>query len=236
MDTRLELRLALKKLVERDVCRELSASALASLQEMGVEVRTGTRVTDIDARGVALGPERIESSTVLWAAGVAAASLTKTLNVPLDRGGRVIVEQDCSLPGHPNVFCIGDAALFKPAAGAEALPGVSPVAMQQGRFVARQIERSLRGLSRETFVYRDKGSMATIGRSRAVVELGNIRLHGFLAWLFWLLVHIYYLIDFRNRLLVLIDWAWAYFAYERGARLITGRDASSPPAVNRYGG
>jgi NADH dehydrogenase len=203
---------------------ELSQSALESLREMGVEVRTGTRVTDIDERGVALGEERIEAATVLWAAGVAASPLTKTLGVPLDRSGRVRVEADCSLPGQPDVFCIGDAALFTPEGDSPALPGTSPVAMQQGRFVARQIGRSLRGLSRERFAYHDKGSMATIGRSRAVAELGGIRLHGFLAWLFWLLVHIYYLIDFRNRLLVLIDWTWAYFAYERGARLITGRD------------
>lgn len=212
---------------------ELSGSALASLHEMGVEVRTGTRVTDIDERGVALGAERIEASTVLWAAGVAAAPLTKTLSVPLDRGGRVIVEQDCSLPGHANVFCVGDAALFMPVGSKEPLPGVSPVAMQQGRFVARQIARSLRGHARENFAYRDKGSLATIGRSRAVAEFGGLRLHGFLAWLFWLLVHIYYLIDFRNRLLVLIDWAWAYFAYERGARLITGHDTEPPPLSKR---
>jgi len=204
---------------------ELSQSALTSLREMGVEVRTGTRVTDIDERGVSLGEERIEAATVLWAAGVAAAPLTRTLEVPLDRGGRVLVEPDCSLPAQPNVFCIGDAALFTVEGDAPPLPGTSPVAMQQGRFVARQIGRSLRGLPRERFAFRDKGSMATIGRSRAVAEFGGIRLHGFLAWLFWLLVHIYYLIDFKNRLLVLIDWTWAYFAYERGARLITGRDA-----------
>jgi NADH dehydrogenase len=204
---------------------ELSQSALESLREMGVEVRTGTRVTDIDESGVRLGEEHIEAATVLWAAGVAAAPLTRTLGVPLDRGGRVLVEPDCSLPGQANVFCIGDAALFTPEGDAAALPGTSPVAMQQGRFVARQIGRALRDLSRERFVYRDKGSMATIGRSRAVAEFGGIRLHGFLAWLFWLLVHIYYLIDFKNRLLVLIDWTWSYFAYERGARLITGRDS-----------
>jgi NADH dehydrogenase len=204
---------------------ELSQSALESLREMGVEVRTGTRVTDIDEKGVALGEERIDAATVLWAAGVAAAPLTKTLGVPLDRGGRVLVEPDCSLKEHANVFCIGDAALFIPQGEESPLPGVSPVAMQQGRFVARQIVRALRGMPRERFVYRDKGSMATIGRSRAVAEFAGLRLHGFLAWLFWLLVHIYYLIDFRNRILVLIDWTWAYFAYERGARLITGRDA-----------
>lgn len=210
---------------------DVSAHAFVSLGEMGVEVRTGARVTDIDERGVALGAERIEAATVLWAAGVAAAPLTRTLAVPLDRSGRVIVERDCSLPGYANVFCLGDAAAFKPVGSEQTLPGVSPVAMQQGRFVARQISRSLRGLPREAFVYRDKGSMATIGRSRAVVEVGSLRLHGLLAWLFWLLVHIYYLIDFRSRLLVLIDWAWAYLAYERGARLITGHDAGSPAAA-----
>jgi NADH dehydrogenase len=197
---------------------------------MGIEVRTGTRVTDIDQNGVAIGAERIEAATVLWAAGVAAASLARTLGVPLDRVGRVKVEQDCSLPAHSNVFCVGDAALFVPAGGEQPLPGVSPVAMQQGRFVARQIARSLRGQTRELFAYRDKGSMATIGRSRAVVEVGSLRLSGFLAWLFWLLVHIYYLIDFRNRVLVLVDWTWAYFAYERGARLITGREPEPEPA------
>jgi NADH dehydrogenase len=206
----------------------ISQRALASLKQMGVEVRTDTRVTGIDERGVALGPDRIDAGTILWAAGVAAAPLTRGLGVELDRQGRVIVEPDCSLPGHSEVFCIGDAARFVAKNSEQPLPGVSPVALQQGRFVARQIARSLRGAAREAFVYRDKGSMATIGRSRAVVELGKVRLSGFAAWMFWLLVHIYYLIDFRSRLLVLIDWAWAYIAYERGARLITGRSGKPP--------
>jgi len=206
---------------------ETSASALRSLQQMGVEVRTSTRVTHIDEHGVSIGDTRIEANTVLWAAGVAASPLTAHLGVKLDRAGRVIVEEDCSVPGHPEAFCIGDAALFIPEGEKDPLPGVSPVAMQQGRFVARQIRRSLQRLPRQKFRYLDKGSMATIGRSRAVVELGKLRMSGGIAWLVWLLVHIYYLIDFRNRILVLVDWAWAYFAYERGARLITGEVEAS---------
>lgn len=191
---------------------------------MGVEVRVGTRVTEIDAAGVSIGDERIEAQTVLWAAGVSAAVSEDVFVCPRDASGRARVLPDCSLPEHPDVFCIGDAARFEPEGGGDPLPGVSPVAMQQGRFVARQIKRGIRGEPRESFVYRDKGAMATIGRSRAVAEFGGLELSGLVAWLFWLLVHIYYLIDFRNRVLVLIRWAWAYFAYERGARLITGGD------------
>jgi NADH dehydrogenase len=201
---------------------ELSERALTSLRGMGVEVRTHQRVTAIDAEGVVCGDERIESNTVLWAAGVRAAELGQRLGLETDRQGRVRVEQDCSVKGHPEVFVIGDAALFVPEGAELALPGVSPVAMQQGRFVARQIKRSIEGFQREHFRYRDKGSMATIGRSRAVAQIGSLRMSGFLAWLAWLVVHIFYLIDFRNRLVVLLDWGWAYFAYRRGSRLITG--------------
>jgi NADH dehydrogenase len=190
---------------------------------MGVEVRTSAQVTKIDEDGVLLGSERIRAGTVLWAAGVAAAPLPKELTARVDRTGRAQVERDCSLPGHPDSFCIGDAAAFLPEIGKQPLPGVSAVAMQQGRFVARQIGRRLNARPPETFVYRDKGSMATIGRSRAVAEIGKIRLSGFIAWLTWLLVHIYYLVDFRNRTIVIINWAWSYLTYRRGARLITGR-------------
>lgn len=210
---------------------ELSEKATQSLRQMGVEVRSGTRVTGIDRDGVVIGDERIDAATVLWAAGVAAADPPTAFQAPRDRAGRVQVEQDCSLPSHPEVFCVGDSAVFIPSGTDQPLPGVSPVAMQQGRFVARQIARSIEGLPREQFRYRDKGSMATIGRSRAVAQLGRIKLSGFPAWLFWLVVHIYYLIDFRTRLLVLIDWAWAYFAYRRGARLITGRTSLDAPAA-----
>jgi NADH dehydrogenase len=209
---------------------QLSERASRSLVDMGVDVRTGAKVTQIDRDGVLLGAERVLAGTVLWAAGVAAAPLPKELAAPLDRGGRILVERDCSLPGHPEIFCIGDAAAFVPEGGKAALPGVSPVAMQQGRFVARQILRRVDARPPETFVYRDKGSMATIGRSRAVAEIGKIRLSGFLAWLTWLLVHIYYLVDFRNRLFVIINWAWSYLTYRRGARLITGRGGGPTPA------
>ena len=205
----------------------LSARAVASLERMGVEVRTGTRVTAIDADGVeAMGAtgasERILASTVLWAAGVRGSGLLPRSGLEVDRAGRARVEPDCSLPGRPEVFVIGDAATFIPAGTEHPPPGVSPVAMQQGRFVARQIAGGLAGRPRGTFRYLDKGSMATIGRSQAVAEVGRLKLSGFLAWATWLLVHIFYLIDFRNRILVLLDWAWAYFSYRRGSRLITG--------------
>ena len=205
---------------------QLSDRALRSLAGMGVEVRTGAQVTHIDEEGILLGSERIRAATVLWAAGVGAAPLPKDLAVPVDRAGRARVERDCSLPGHPEIYCIGDAAAFLPEIGKAPLPGVSAVAMQQGRFVARQIGRRIDGRPLESFVYRDKGSMATIGRSRAVAEIGKIRLSGFIAWFAWLLVHIYYLVDFRNRTIVIINWAWSYLTYRRGARLITGRDCT----------
>lgn len=211
----------------------LSARAERSLADMGVEVRTKTRVTQIDERGVECGGERIEASTVLWAAGVRAGSLGESVGSSVDRQGRVVVEQDCSLPGHPEVFCVGDAAAFIPEGAEHALPGVSPVAMQQGRFVARQIRRTLDGAPREAFRYVDKGVMATIGRSRAVARIGRIRLSGFVAWAAWLLLHIVYLIDFRSRVLVLFDWAWSYVTYQRGSRLITGRrlEAGAPVSL-----
>jgi NADH dehydrogenase len=211
----------------------ISARAVASLQEMGVEVLTHTRVTGIDEDGVSFGGERIEAATVLWGAGVRASPLAERLGLPVDRAGRVHVEPDCSVPGHPEVFCIGDAACFVPQGDEQPLPGVSPVAMQQGRFVAATIAGSLHGAPRGTFRYRDKGSMATIGRSRAVAQIGRTQLSGFIAWLAWLLVHIVYLINFRNRVVVLFDWAWSYFTYQRGSRLITGRrlQAGAPAAL-----
>jgi NADH:ubiquinone reductase (H+-translocating) len=213
----------------------LSAEAAKSLREMGVEIRTGLRVTAMDDGGVTCGQERIEASTVLWAAGVRGSSLLQKVGLEVDRAGRAVVEQDCSIKGHPEVFVIGDAASFIPEGSSTPLPGVSPVAMQQGRFVARQIARSLEGAPRQRFKYRDKGSMATIGRSRAVAQVGKLQLTGFLAWLAWLTVHIFYLIDFRNRVVVLVDWAYAYFVYRRGSRLITGHrlhagsGAGAPP-------
>ena len=201
---------------------KLSALAAQSLGEMGVEIRTGLRVTSIDDGGVSCGAERISASTVLWAAGVRGSRLCQNLGVPVDRAGRVLVEQDCSLKEQRDVFVIGDAAAFITEGAEHGLPGVSPVAMQQGRFVARQIARSVVSAPRQRFKYIDKGSMATIGRSRAVAQVGKLQLSGFLAWMAWLCVHIFYLIDFRNRVVVLLDWAWAYFSYRRGSRLITG--------------
>jgi NADH dehydrogenase len=211
---------------------KLSALAAKSLHEMGVEVRTGLRVTSMDEGGVTCGSERIPASTVLWAAGVRGSGLAQKIGLPVDRQGRAIVEPDCSVGGRPDVFVIGDAASFITETAPHGLPGVSPVAMQQGRFVARQIARSLAGAPRQRFKYVDKGSMATIGRSRAVAQVGKLQLSGFLAWLAWLCVHIFYLIDFRNRVVVLLDWAWAYFAYRRGSRLITGHrlHAGAQPA------
>ena len=209
---------------------DISARALKSLHEMGVETLLGERVTGIDEQGVSLGEKRIEAATVLWAAGVRASPLLERIGLTVDRGGRVKVNMDCSVPGHPEVFVVGDAANFIPQGESTSLPGVSPVAMQQGRFVARAIERLVDKHEPGTFKYLDKGSMATIGRSRAVAEIGKLHLSGFIAWLAWLTVHIFYLIDFRNRVLVLIDWAWSYFTYQRGSRLITGHrlEAGTP--------
>ncbi|HVZ75385.1 MAG TPA: NAD(P)/FAD-dependent oxidoreductase [Polyangia bacterium] len=204
----------------------LSEKAAESLTELGVTVRTGVRVTNIDDQGVWIGEELIASSSILWTAGVRAsglaAKLSKEAGAPLDRGGRVVVGEDCALPGRPRVFAIGDLACFPTAGGS--LPGVSPVAMQQGRHVAATIVRDLRGEPREPFRYFDKGSMATIGRQRAVAQVGKLRMSGVVAWLAWLFVHLWYLIDFKNRLSVLADWFWSYVRFRHGARLITGRE------------
>jgi NADH dehydrogenase len=153
---------------------------------------------------------------------VRASGLAARLGVPLDRAGRVVVGADCALPGHPRVFAIGDIADFETPAGS--LPGVSPVAMQQGRHVARLIARERGGEAREPFHYVDKGSMATIGRARAVAQVGKVKMSGLIAWLAWLFVHLWYLIDRRNRLSVFLDWCWSYLTFQRGARLITGRE------------
>jgi NADH:quinone reductase (non-electrogenic) len=201
---------------------KLSEKARDSLAELGVEVRTGERVTNIDTGGVWLGDEQIRSQSILWTAGVRASGLAARLGAPLDRGGRVIVGDDCALPGRPRVFAIGDLARFDTPAGP--LPGVSPVAMQQGRYVARMIERDRRGEAREPFRYFDKGSMATIGRTRAVAQVGRLRMSGLLAWLAWLFVHLWYLMDQHNRVAVFLDWCWSYLTFRHGARLITGRE------------
>lgn len=200
---------------------ESSARAEATLRSRGVEVRTGAAVTGVDAGGVALGDERIGAHTVLWAAGVAASPLAKSLGALLDRAGRVLVAPDLAIPSHPEVFVIGDLAVFLHQTG-RPLPGLSPVAMQQGRSAARNILCDLGGKPRRPFHYFDKGSMAVIGRAAAVAEIAGLRMSGLLAWLAWCFIHIFYLIGFRNRFIVMFEWAWAYFSYQRGARLITG--------------
>lgn len=197
-------------------CEDSSMTAQRSLADLGVEVLKNKRVLEIGDGFVLLdGGEKIESHTILWAAGVKATAVADWLGQPTDRMGRVRVNDDLTLPGYENVFVIGDAALCVGENGAP-LPGVAPVAMQQGRFVARKI------LGRaDRFYYHDKGSLATIGRRRAVAEFGRFRLSGFPAWIAWIAIHIYYLIGFRNRMIVLLEWAWAYFTRERGARLIS---------------
>ena len=196
----------------------LSRKAKRQLETLGVEVLTGSLVESIDGSGVTLGDgQRIDSETVLWAAGVKASSLGELLGAPLDRAGRVVVESDLSIPGSRNVFVIGDLATVPD------VPGVAPAAMQMGRHVARLIRSDLLGKERKPFTYRNKGSLATIGRARGVADFGAVRFSGFLAWASWLAVHIFYLIGFRNRILVLISWAWSYVSFRRGARIITGQ-------------
>ena len=199
----------------------LSKSAERQLRRLGVEVRTGAQVTGVEPGAVLLGEERIDATVVLWAAGVQASPLGARLGVPRDRVGRVLVEPDLSIPGHPEVFVIGDLAAAPDGTGGY-LPGVAPVAMQAGRAVARAIAADLRGQARPPFHYVDKGSLATIGRRAAVASFRKLRFSGFPAWLAWLFVHVFFLIGFRNRILVLLQWAWSYVTYERAARLITG--------------
>jgi NADH dehydrogenase len=200
---------------------ELSESAKRQLEALGVEVRTGSLVTGIDARGVWIGDEQIVARTVLWAAGVAASPLGRALGVPLDRAGRVLVERDLTIPGHPDVYVVGDLAHFDQ--DGRPVPGVAPAAMQMGKHAGGNVLRSLEGRPREPFLYVDKGSLATIGRYAAVAQIGRYKVSGVVAWLLWLFVHIFFLIGFRNRVMVLLEWAWSYLSYDRGARLITGR-------------
>jgi NADH dehydrogenase len=207
---------------------DLSKSATEQLENLGVKVRLNAQATNIDDTGVYLGDEMIKSATVIWGAGVRATALTTKLGVPLDRAGRVILEADLTLPNYHNAFAIGDMTCFLHQGG-KPLPGVSPVAIQMGECVAKNIKLDLEGKPYETFSYYDKGSMATIGRSAAIAQKGDIHLDGFVAWLAWLLVHIFFLIGFRNRFVVLFNWAWSYFTYQRGARLITGRRLSLMP-------
>jgi NADH:ubiquinone reductase (H+-translocating) len=201
-----------------------SARALSQLRTLGVEVRLGAPVTQVFADGVEVAGERLRSYNVIWTAGVRAAPLTATLGVPLGPAGRVRVLPDCSIPGHPEAFVIGDAAYLVDRASGQPVPGVSQGALQMGRYVARLIEAELRGERSERaagFYYRDKGSMATVGKSRAVVEIGRVHFGGLLAWFAWLALHLTVLIGFRNRLAVLISWIYGYVFSRRGSRLIT---------------
>ena len=200
---------------------DLRQSAKRQLEHLGVEVRLNSAVTGVRPAEIHIGDEVMRASVVLWAAGVAASPLGRALGSPVDRAGRVLVQADLSLPGHSEVFVIGDLASLKHADGKQ-LPGVAPVAMQQGRWVARQVAADLAGNARVPFHYDDKGSLATIGRAAAVAQFGKVHISGFLAWLSWLFIHIFFLIGFRNRIIVMIQWAWSYFTYDRSARLITG--------------
>jgi NADH dehydrogenase len=229
----------------------LSERAASELRRLGVEVRPGTMVTDVRPWSVKAGGSSISTRTVLWAAGNLASPLLKTLCCPLDRQGRAIVEPDCSIPGHPEVFVLGDAAHY--AHGTDApLPGICPVAIQQGEYAARVIRAEVTGgraeesfaespegraareqggtATREPFSYWDKGQLAVIGRGHAVAEIGRLHFGGFVAWLAWIFVHIFFLIGFRNRVMVLIEWAFSYLTYHRGARLITGEVGRGDPA------
>ncbi|HXC59180.1 MAG TPA: NAD(P)/FAD-dependent oxidoreductase, partial [Steroidobacteraceae bacterium] len=204
---------------------DLSASAQRQLERLGVIVRTGAPITHVDAGGVKIGSEFIAARTVLWAAGVTASPLARSLGVPLDRSGRVPVQPDLSIPGHAEIFVAGDLAAVSSARGP--VPGIAPAAKQMGGYVAQAIEARLADRTPAPFRYRHYGLLATIGRMAAVVDLGRLRFSGLLAWWFWLLAHVYFLIGFRNRLVVLIDWAGAYWSYHRSARIVTGENDQS---------
>ncbi|HVP64574.1 MAG TPA: NAD(P)/FAD-dependent oxidoreductase [candidate division Zixibacteria bacterium] len=207
---------------------DLSRSATEQLRKLGVEVITGTAVTDIAADHIMVGDKRVRSTVVLWGAGVAASPLGKKLGVPTDRAGRVLVSPDLTIPGHINVFVLGDLASVKQPNG-RPVPGVAPAAIQMGKYAGQTIIADLHNKPRKPFHYHDKGSLATIGRSAAVGEIGRFHFSGWPAWMAWLLVHIYFLIGFRNRVVVLLQWLWAYVSFSRGARLITGQSKSVVP-------
>ncbi len=200
----------------------LSAKARVQLEHLGVEVLTSSPVTAVDADGIAIGDRRIAARTVLWAAGVAASKLGATLGAPLDHAGRVLVNADLSVPGASNIFVAGDLAAL--VLDGKPVPGVAPAAKQMGAYVAHVIAGRIAGRTPPPFRYRDDGALATIGRWAAVVDLGRVRLSGAFAWCFWLVIHIFFLIGFRNRLRVMIDWSWGYWKYYRGARIILGGD------------
>jgi NADH dehydrogenase len=205
----------------------LSETARRSLEQLGVEVRLGAAVTDCSCEGVRLGSDFIPARTIVWAAGVMASPAGRWLGAETDRVGRVKVRADLSVPGHPDVFVIGDTAAVA-TLDRSILPGVAPVAKQQGQYVARALVARSKGQTFEAFRYRDYGLLATIGRSRAVAQLGGLHISGFLAWMLWSVAHIYFLIGFRNRFVVALNWAWSYITFQRGSRLITGLYARQP--------
>ncbi len=217
-----EVRVILVELGERVLSgfsERLSASAKTQLEELGVEVRTGTGLEFVGPGHVKIGGEEVGVGAVIWAAGVMPVPLAEKVG-PVAPDGRIHVGQDCSLPSDPDVFAIGDIAHFVPEGETEALPGLAPVAMQQGQHVARQIRRTIDGQPREPFRYNDRGTMATIGRSRAVAQRGKVELTGFFAWIAWLVVHLATLVGFRNRLAVFLNWTWAYFTFRQGHRIL----------------
>ena len=203
----------------RQFDESLSHSAQRALEKLGAEVRLGTAVTGCDEAGISMGPERIETRTIMWSAGVEASPAGRWLGAETDRAGRVKVEPDLSLPGRPHIFVLGDTALVT-GVGGQPLPGVAPVAKQQGAYVAQVIAARVAGRPVAPFHYRDYGMLATIGRSHALVQFGRVKLSGFPAWVLWCLAHIFFLIGFRNRLFVMLNWAWNFLASRRGARLI----------------
>jgi len=211
---------------------QLSASAVDQLRTLGVEVRTGARVIDIDETGIQCEDGRIAARTVLWAAGVQASALGGRLGAPLDRAGRVLVDPDLTVPGHDDVYVIGDLAALQP--DGRWIPGVAPAAIQQGNHVAVTIQRRIEGRAAEPFHYRDKGSLATIGRARAVAQFGRTRFTGIVAWWLWLAVHIFFLIGFRNRFVVMFEWSWAYWTWQRSNRVIL-QGAAPPDDGDRAG-
>lgn len=198
---------------------DLSVKAQITLEKLGVEVRVNSMVAEVNENGVAVGDEFIEASNIIWAAGNKVSPLINSLKTETDRNGRAIVEQDCSLPGDPDVFVIGDASLFNE--NGKPLPGVAPVAMQQGRYVANLLKKSIPKEQRKPFRYFDKGNLATIGRAKAVLQIGNFKISGFFAWLVWALVHIAFLVNFRKRYRVMTEWIWYYMTFKNGIRLIT---------------
>lgn len=213
---------------------DLQQSALRQLHKLGVEVRLNSMVTEVREGEIHIGNQVVPAAVILWAAGVSASPLGKALGAPTDRAGRVLVEPDLSIQGHPEVFVVGDLASITYGEG-KPVPGLAPAAMQEGKWVGRQIKADLQGKPRQPFHYLDKGTLATIGRAAAVADLpGRIHISGLFAWLAWLFIHVFFLIGFRNRIAVMFEWAWSYFTYTRSARLITGESRVVPMATLQH--